>query len=93
MKELSININIAGRTYPLTINPDDEVNVRAAGKLIQDKLQAYSKQFSIKDNQDVLAMFALEITTDYLKQKEANALSESLTNKQLIDIIEELNSI
>jgi hypothetical protein len=41
--------------------------VRAAGKLVNDKLQSYAEQFSLRDNQDGLAMFAIEIATQYEK--------------------------
>lgn len=67
MNELSVNINIAGRIYPLEINADEEEIVRAAGKLVNDKLQSYAEQFSLRDNQDGLAMFAIEIATQYEK--------------------------
>ncbi|NDC30427.1 MAG: cell division protein ZapA [Bacteroidetes bacterium] len=67
MNELSVNINIAGRIYPLEINAEEEEMVRAAGKLVNDKLQSYAEQFSLRDNQDGLAMFAIEIATQYEK--------------------------
>ncbi|MEI6881889.1 MAG: cell division protein ZapA [Bacteroidota bacterium] len=67
MNELSVNINIAGRIYPLEINAEEEEMVRAAGKLVNDKLQSYAEQFSLRDNQDGLAIFAIEIATQYEK--------------------------
>ena len=67
MNELSVNINIAGRIYPLEISAEEEEMVRAAGKLVNDKLQSYAEQFSLRDNQDGLAMFAIEIATQYEK--------------------------
>jgi len=67
LNELSVNINIAGRIYPLEINAEEEEMVRAAGKLVNDKLQSYAEQFSLRDNQDGLAMFAIEIATQYDK--------------------------
>jgi cell division protein ZapA len=67
LNELSVNINIAGRIYPLEINTDEEEMVRAAGKLVNDKLQSYAEQFSLRDNQDGLAMFAIEVATQYEK--------------------------
>ncbi len=69
MNELSIHINIAGRVYPISVKPSEEAGLRAAGKLIQDKLQQYSEQFALRDNQDALAMFALEIANELQKLK------------------------
>ncbi|MFN4083045.1 MAG: cell division protein ZapA [Bacteroidia bacterium] len=83
MNELSIHINIASRAYPLIINSNDEATVRQAGKLINDKLQVFYEQFSIKDNQDALAMFALQFVTDYLKEKEQQAIASTELNRQL----------
>ena len=60
MNEISINISIAGRKYPLTIAANEEQNIRALSKMINEKMLAYGKQFSLKDNQDALAMFAIE---------------------------------
>ncbi len=86
MNEISININIAGRNYPLSIEPSDEQVVRTIGKMINDKLVMYNDQFSLKDKQDALAMFALEIGMEHQK-----ALSLSKNNDNLV--VAELNNI
>jgi len=52
LNEISININIAGRKYPLTITASEVESVRAVSKMINEKLQSYNEQFSLKDNQD-----------------------------------------
>jgi len=93
LEELSININIAGRSYPLTVNPEEELLVRAAGKLIQEKLQFYNDQFSLKDNQDALAMFALEIATAYQKLLDRKDLVEDDIRKELTQIKEMLKEV
>lgn len=54
--KLSIKVSIAGRSYPLTIERDEEEGVRAAAKSINEKLSEYEKGFGIKDRQDLLAM-------------------------------------
>lgn len=86
MNELSINIHIAGRVYPLSANASEEMHVRAAGKLIQEKLQAYSTQFSLRDQQDALAMFALEIANENM------ALKRQL-EAQTLDVNDEMGQI
>ena len=53
---LSIKINIANRTYPLTINRNAEENIRKSVKKIEDRLKFYEKNYAIKDRQDLLAM-------------------------------------
>lgn len=83
MNELSINIHIAGRAYPLTVTDAEEANVRAAGKLIQDKLNEYQKQFALKDQRDALAMLALELATENRALKEAAELANQDLQKEL----------
>jgi cell division protein ZapA len=83
LNELSINIHIAGRAYPLTVTDAEEANVRAAGKLIQDKLNEYQKQFALKDQRDALAMLALELATENRTLKEAAELANQDLQKEL----------
>lgn len=61
MSELSIRLNIAGRTYPLTIERDEEEQVRKAAKQIDAKINALKEQYAVNDMQDYLAMVALEL--------------------------------
>jgi len=89
LNELSVNINIAGRIYPLEISTDDEEVVRAAGKLVNDKLQSYAEQFSLRDYQDGLAMFAIEIATQY----EKLIVQMQHTDKQIDTQLAQLNEL
>ncbi|MCX6186692.1 MAG: cell division protein ZapA, partial [Bacteroidetes bacterium] len=82
-------INIAGRIYPLEISTDDEEVVRAAGKLVNDKLQSYAEQFSLRDYQDGLAMFAIEIATQY----EKLIVQMQHTDKQIDTQLAQLNEL
>ncbi|MCF8254775.1 MAG: cell division protein ZapA [Bacteroidia bacterium] len=93
MNELSINIHIAGRVYPLTVHSNEEINLRAAGKLIQDKLQDYSKQFNLRDQQDALAMLAIEIANENLALKRQIAQSAQDTEKELDEINQLLKQV
>ncbi len=93
MNELSVNINIAGRIYPLHINANDEVVVRTAGKLVNEKLQAYANQFSLRDNQDALAMFAIEIATQNQKLIEQIQSNDKHIDTQLAHINELLKNV
>ncbi len=62
MSELHIKVNIASRTYPLTVSSDEEEEVRKAATFINDKLKTLGSSFAVKDKQDLLAMLALELT-------------------------------
>jgi cell division protein ZapA len=66
MTEITVNLNIAGRNYPLKVNKEDVAKLNEAERMINAKLDLYEKSFSVKDKQDLLAMciinFATEIT-------------------------------
>ena len=93
MNELSINIHIAGRVYPLTVNSNEESNLRVTGKLIQDKLQQYSEQFNLRDQQDSLAMFAIEIANENLALKQQLLNNAKETDEELEQITQLLKHI
>jgi cell division protein ZapA len=77
-------VNIAERQYPLKVTPEEEVVVRQAAKLINDKIKLLTNQFDVKDKQDMLSMTALELATTLIKlQEETNTLKE--------EIIQEIN--
>lgn len=72
MSELSIRVNIAGRTYPLTIEREEEEQVRKAARYIDEKIGELKEQYAVNDMQDYLAMVALELSTQVQKPvKEA----------------------
>lgn len=84
LNELSIKVNIAERQYPLKVTTEEEVVVRQAAKLINDKIKLLTNQFDVKDKQDMLSMTALELATTLIKlQEETNTLKE--------EIIQEIN--
>ncbi len=93
MNELSINIHIAGRVYPLTVDSNEETNLRTAGKLIQDKLLQYSTQFNLRDQQDALAMFAIEVANENLALKRQLEEGSKETDKELDKISQLLKHI
>jgi cell division protein ZapA len=93
LNELSININIAGRSYPISVQVEQEADIRAAGKLIQDKLQALSSQFAVKDKQDALAMFALELASENQQLRDSIGKEQLNIESKLQEIIQILPSV
>lgn len=72
MSELSIRVVIAGRTYPLTVDAEEEEYVRKAARKIDEKINELKDQYAVNDMQDYLAMVALELSTHLQKPvKEA----------------------
>jgi len=69
MDELTISVTIADRPYRLTIKRNEEETLRKAASEINKNLKHYSDSFAYNDKQDLLAMVALEKTTNALMNK------------------------
>ncbi|HBK87881.1 MAG: cell division protein ZapA [Cyclobacteriaceae bacterium] len=89
MDELSIKIKIADREYPMKVKRHEEERVRAAGKLINEKLKSYREQFGLDDKQDLLAMTAF----DCLIQKMEAEEDTSAVDKTVVEKITHLNQL
>ncbi len=69
MDELTISVTIADRPYRLTIKRNEEETIRKAANEINKNLKHYSDSFAYNDKQDLLAMVALEKTTNALMNR------------------------
>lgn len=61
MDKIALKIVVAGRTYPLTINKEEETAIQAAADRINTNIQKLQGSYAVKDMQDLLAMTALQI--------------------------------
>ena len=80
--ELAINITIAERRYPMRIKRSDEEKIRKAAKIINERILQYQERYSGKDNQDFLAMSAVQFVVqvlDLMNDKDVNPLIEQVT--------------
>lgn len=89
MEELSIKIKISDREYPMKVKRHEEERVRAAGKLINDKLKAYREQFGLDDKQDLLAMTAFDCLVEKLAAEE----SDHAVDQSVVDRVNHLNQL
>jgi len=84
-EKLSIRINLADRYYPLKIEAKDEERIRGAAKLINEKILQYKQRYVDKDNQDFLAMAALQFVIRYLE------MEEKVDDQPILEDLKELN--
>ena len=89
VEELSIKIKIAEREYPMKVKRNEEEKVRAAGKLINEKLKYCREQFGIDDKQDLLAMVAF----DCLVQKQASDEDHNEIDQTVFEKVNQLNQM
>jgi cell division protein ZapA (FtsZ GTPase activity inhibitor) len=62
--KLKINIIIAGRSYPLSVNnTKEEQAMRKAAIAINKLIAMYEQNYAVSDKQDVLAMSALQFAS------------------------------
>jgi cell division protein ZapA (FtsZ GTPase activity inhibitor) len=92
----TINLFIADRHYPLRIKRSDEELVRAAARLVNDRIAQYRNHFKMEDSglelKDLLAMTACQVAIRALKAEgrtDSNPYSESIKqlNKELEDFL------
>lgn len=88
--KLKINVVIAGRTYPLSVNnTKEEEGMRKAANAINKLISMYEQNYAVSDKQDVLAMSALQ----FASKLEILSLDKSDTNKEEIQKLNELTEL
>jgi cell division protein ZapA len=66
----------------MKVKRQEEEKVRAAGKLINEKIKRYREQFGIDDKQDLLAMVAFDCLVDKLAEEESlQEIDETVAEK------------
>lgn len=86
MEDLSIKVQVANRTYPLTIKEEQEEVMRKAAKIINDRMKIYEANYSVKDTQDLLAMCALEFAAKAIESENNKNIMDSSVGEQLEEI-------
>jgi len=71
-KNFRINIKIDGKSYPLTINVEDEERYRLAAKRVNEIMRKYREQFGEQDSKDILAMTAFQIALSNTEMNQRN---------------------
>ena len=90
MEKLKINLVIAGRTYPLSVNSNiEEEGMRKAAANINQLISKYEKNYAVSDKQDVLAMCALQ----FASKLEISTLVTEETKTEALDKINELTKL
>ncbi|MBC8487301.1 MAG: cell division protein ZapA [Bacteroidetes bacterium] len=86
MDELTISVIIADRPYRLTIKRDEEETIRRAANKINKTIKHYSENYAFNDKQDLLAMVALENTTNALRHEDKLIKSDETISAKLSEI-------
>ncbi len=73
---LTIEVQIGNRSYPLTIPVEEQEHVLKAAEKINEDLKSFEQKYKVKDQLDLLAMISLQITSEQLKSKVQNERSQ-----------------
>ncbi|MDB9990347.1 cell division protein ZapA [Flavobacteriales bacterium] len=88
MSELSIKVVIGGRTYPLTINRNEEEKIRKSVSEIEKNIKNLKENYAVNDMQDLLAMTALEYANDSVTKN--NSVEIEKLSSEIINLRNEL---
>ena len=85
--KLTIRVNIVDRYYPLKIDRKEEEKIRKAAKKINDTITQYQKLYGDKDEQDFLAMVALQFVTRLVEAEEHHEIHPVIDEVRQFDKI------
>lgn len=88
MSKLSLKVVVAGRTYPLTVNPGEEAKVTKAAEDINRAIKSLQDNYAVKDMQDLLAMTALQLAS-----RSTQVVGATPTKADYSDIEKELEKL
>src|SRR5690606_32547129 len=87
-EKLRIKISIADRVYPLTVTSEtQEESLRDDAKRIETMIKQYEEYVADRDNQDVMAMCALQFATQSIHTQ----IAEKQEVKENLERLKRLN--
>lgn len=91
MAKLSIKVVVAGRTYPLSVDENEEKKVLKAAEDINKAIKLLQDNYAVKDMQDLLAMTALQLASKGEGSK-SNAGSDTALIQEIEDKLSNLSN-
>ena len=86
MEKLNIKIALANRLYPMNVNSSEEKVIRLSASKIEKIIKKLKERYSVKDDQDLLAMCALQLCV----KLEKIASNTTMVEKEVINNISEI---
>lgn len=92
MAKLSLKVVVAGRTYPLSVNENEQEKVLKAAEDINKAIKLLQENYAVKDMQDLLAMTALQLATKDGRQASARAVDYSDIEEKLKQLSSDMDA-
>lgn len=94
MAKLSLKIVVAGRTYPLSVNENEEEKVQKAAEDINKAIKLLQDNYAVRDMQDLLAMTALQLASKSdNKSTETSSVDVSGIEDKLQELSDEIDEL
>lgn len=93
MNKHKVKISIAGREYPMRITADEEEIVRKAAKIIKESINQFDEKYDLRDNQDALAMCALQYVSKSLYHEQREEYNSGEVEKKIDKLVQEIRDI
>ena len=93
MEKLNIKISLANRLYPMNIAHSEEKIIRLSAFKIEKMLKVLKEKYSVKDDQDLLAMCALQLCVKLEKSEYNRSKIEEEIIDNIVDINEEISGL
>lgn len=90
MAKIKVNVVIAGRSYPLSVNnTNEEQGMRIAAKNVNDLIANFEQSYAVADKQDALAMCALQ----FASKSEIVSINSTKETTEIINKINDLTTL
>ena len=86
MEKLNIKISLANRLYPMNVNGSEEKVIRLSAAKIEKIIKELKERYSVKDDQDLLAMCALQLCVKLEKLASSTTIAEKEVINKISDI-------
>lgn len=87
--KIKINLQMAGASYPLTIDRKDEEMIREAAKQVDIRLGAYRERYQDVSLERIIAMVAYQFALESLQMKDRNDTAPYTAKiKELTEVLE-----
>ena len=88
MSTQRIEIKIASRHYPMTINADEQEMLLACADEINTILKQFEQKYAVSDKQDALAMVTIQLALREAKLKKQVKDNEEMTTERISKLLE-----
>ncbi|HBW86789.1 MAG TPA: hypothetical protein DEF82_08665 [Crocinitomicaceae bacterium] len=90
MPKVSLKLDIAGRSYPISVLDSEKDRVLRAVSSLNEAIESLKKQYSVNDLQDLMAMASLQLM---MKADQRYSSDLALVDQKLYDLEKEISSI